>query len=146
MKLLVGVDLSVSTKEVVRKAEEIANALSAKVWILHVVEPDPDFIGFGVGPQSVRDSLSKEFHDEHRRVQEISDKLCRTGLDATALLVQGATAEALLNEASKRNVDMIIVGSHGHGAMHTLLLGSVSQGVLHKSECSVLVVPTHDRI
>ena len=145
MKLLVGVDLSDFTEKVVKKAEEIATALSAKVWLLHVAEPEPDFVGLEVGPQSTRDSLSKRFHAEHREIQEMAERLRKTDLDTTALLVQGATVETILKEASKLDVDMIVVGSHGRGAMYQLLVGSVSEGVLHKSECPVLVVPTHKR-
>ena len=145
MKLLVGVDLSDFTEKVVKKAEEIATALSAKVWLLHVAEPEPDFVGLEVGPQSTRDSLSKRFHAEHRQIQEMAERLRKTDLDTTALLVQGSTVETILKEASKLDVDMIVVGSHGHGAMYQLLVGSVSEGVLHKSECPVLVVPTHKR-
>ncbi len=145
MKLLVGVDLSDFTEKVVKKAEEIATALSAKVWLLHVAEPEPDFVGLEVGPQSTRDSLSKRFHAEHRQIQEMAERLRKTDLDTTALLVQGATVETILKEASKLDVDMIVVGSHGRGAMYQLLVGSVSEGVLHKSECPVLVVPTHKR-
>jgi len=142
MQLLVGVDLSDSTEAVVRTTEKIARALSAKVWLLHVAEPDPDFVGFEVGPQSIRDSISKEFRGEHSRVQEIAGRLRGGGLDTTALLVQGATADTILEEAAKLDVDMIVIGSHGRGAVHHLLVGSVSETVLRKSECPILVVPT----
>jgi nucleotide-binding universal stress UspA family protein len=145
MKLLVAVDLFESTEKVVKKAEEIAIALSARMWLLHVAEPEPDFVGLKVGPQTVRDSLSKEFQGEHRQIQEIADRSRKAGLDTTALIVQGATAETILNMASELNVDMIVVGSHGRGAMYQLLVGSVSEEVLHKSEWPVLVIPTHKR-
>ncbi|MDX2457850.1 MAG: universal stress protein [Gammaproteobacteria bacterium] len=155
MKLLVGIDLAESTEKVVKKAEEIANALSAKVWILHVAKPEPadfyigghepDSVGFEMDPQSFRDSLAKRFHDEHRQIQEIADRLRKAGLDATALLVQGAAVDAMLEEASKLDVDMIVVGSYGRGAMYQLLVGSVSEGLLHRAECPILVVPTHER-
>ena len=72
-------------------------------------------------------------------------RLREAGLETTALLLQGATVETLLKEASKLDIDMIVVGSHGRGAMHQLLVGSVSEGVIHASECPVLVVPTHNR-
>jgi nucleotide-binding universal stress UspA family protein len=145
MKLLIGVDLSESTEKVVKKAEEIATALSAKMWLLHVAEPEPDFVGLKVGPQSARDSLLRRFHAEHCQIQEMAERLRKTGLDTTALLVQGATVETILKEALKLDVDMIVAGSHGRGAMYQLLVGSVSEGVLHKSKCPVIVVPTHER-
>lgn len=145
MKILIGVDLSDSTQKVVKIAMELAKALSARVWLLHVAEPDPDFVGFEAGPQSVRDSLSKIFHVEHCQIQEIADRFRTAGLDATALLVQGEAAETILKEASKLGVDMIVVGSHGRGAMYHLVVGSISEGVLHGSECPILVVPTFKR-
>jgi len=144
MKLLVGVDLSASTETILKKAEEIAIALSAKMWLLHVAEPEPDFVGFEAGPQSVRDSLSERFHNEHRQVQSLADRLRKEGVDTTALLVQGATAETILKEAAKLSVDMIVVGSHGRGKMYELLLGSVSEEVVKNSECPILVVPTRE--
>ena len=71
MKLLVCVDFSQSTEKVVKQAERFATALSAKVWLLHVAEPEPqdiylagyepDSIGLELDPQSLRDSLAKRF-------------------------------------------------------------------------------------
>ncbi len=145
MKLLVAVDLSESTEIVVKKAEEIAKALSAKVWILHNAEPHPDALEFRADPQAARESLAKKFHHEHRQIQNIAERLRKTGLETTALLVHGATVEIVLKEASKLDVDMIVVGSHGRSAAYQILVGSVSEGILHKSPCPVHVVPTHDR-
>ena len=145
MKLLVCVDLSESTDRIVAKAGEVARALSAKVWLLHVAEPEPAFIGLDVGPQTVRDSLSQEFHKDLRQVQEFAERLRKDGLDATALVVQGATVETILSEASKLEADMIVAGSHGHGAMYQLLVGSICEGVLRKAGCPVLVVPIREK-
>ena len=155
MKVLVGVDLSESTEKIVKEVKEVAKAISAKVWIIHIVKPEPaDFyIGghqpdsdeFETDPKSFRDSLAKRFHVEHRQLQEIADLLRKTGLDTTALLVEGEPVETMLKEASKLDVNIIVVGSHGRGAMHQLLVGSVSEGVIHRSECPILVVPTHER-
>ena len=145
MKLLVAVDLSESTQTIVEKVEEINKEYPAKVWILHNAEPEPDILEFKVDPLAARETLAKKFHNEHRQIQEIANRLRKAGLDATALLVHGASVETILKEASELDVDMIIVGSHGRGAMYQLLLGSVSEGILHKAECPVLVVPTHER-
>ena len=148
MKVLVGVDLSEATEKIIKKAKEVAKAISAKVWIVHIVKPEPaDFyIGghepdsdkFETDPKSFRDSLAKRFHVEHRQLQEIADRLRKAGLE-------GEPAETMLKEASKLDVDIIVVGSHGRGSMHQLLMGSVSEGVIRRSECPILVVPTHER-
>jgi len=155
MKLLVGVDLSESTEKIMAKVEEIATALSAKVWLLHTTKAEPadlylaaqqpDTIGLEADPQIIRDALARRFHTEHRQIQEIADRMRGAGLDATALFVEGAAVETILKEASKLGADMIVIGSHGRGRMHQLLLGSVSEGIVHKSECPILVIPTHNR-
>lgn len=145
MKILVCVDLSEDTEIVVEKAENVALAMPSKVWFLHVADPDPDFVGYKIGPQSVRDALAEEFHQEHRQLQSLADTSREKGLDTTALLVQGPTVETILRDAAKLDADMIVMGSHGRGLMYQLIVGSVSEGVLHKAQCPVLVVPTHKR-
>ena len=145
MKLLVAVDLSKSTQTIVDKVEAITKEYPVQVWILHNALPEPDIVEFKVDPIAARESLAKKFHDEHRQIQEIADRLRKAGLDATALLVHGATVETILQEASDLEVDMIVVGSHGWGAMYKLLMGSVSEGIIRKSRIPVLVIPTHKR-
>ena len=145
MKLLVCVDLSESTEIIVKKIEEITKALPAKVWLLHNAVPEPDVVEFKVDPQAARESLAKKFHVEHRQIQELANRMRKADVDTTALLVHGATVETILKEASELEVDMIVVGSHGRGAMHQLLVGSVSEGIIHKSRYPVLVIPTHKR-
>jgi nucleotide-binding universal stress UspA family protein len=145
MKLLVAVDLSKSTKTIEEKVLAITKDHPVKIWVLHNAVPEPDIVEFKVDPIAARKELAKKFHDEHRQIQEIAGRLREAGLDATALLVHGATVETILQEASDLDVDMIVVGSHGRGAMYELLVGSVSKGILHKSRIPVLVIPTHKR-
>ncbi|MGB5718866.1 MAG: universal stress protein [Gammaproteobacteria bacterium] len=145
MKLLVCVDLSESTEIIVKKIEEITKELPAKVWLLHNAVPEPGFVEFKVDPQAARESLAKKFHFEHRQIQELANRMREAGVDTTALLVHGTTVETILEEASDLKADMIVVGTHGRGAMYQLLMGSVSEAVLHKSRLPVLLVPTHKR-
>jgi nucleotide-binding universal stress UspA family protein len=145
MKLLVAVDLSESTETIIEKVEEITKKYSAKVWVLHNAEPEPGFVEFKVDPLAARENLARKFHHEHRQIQKIAERLRKTGLEATALLVHGATVETILKEASDLDVDMIVVGTHGRSAMYQLIMGSVSEGILHKSPYPVLVIPTHKR-
>jgi nucleotide-binding universal stress UspA family protein len=50
-------------------------------------------------------------------------------------------AEEILNQADELNADLIVMGTHGHGAMYNLLVGSVTKGVLKRSTRPVLLVP-----
>ena len=143
MKILVALDLSDGTKKVVAAAADLARPIpDAKLWLLHVAAPDPDFIGYDVGPQTVRDNVAKSFHKEHQHIQDLAADLRNQGLDAVALLVQGQTVATVMKEIAGIGGQIIVVGSHGHGAVYELLVGSTCEGILHKSECPVLVVPT----
>jgi nucleotide-binding universal stress UspA family protein len=145
MKILVCVDLSDSTGAILRAIEELCQPLNAKVWLLHNAIPEPDTIQFRVDPIAARESLAKEFHNQHRQIQAFAEQLRKGGVDASALLVHGKTVDMILTEADDLDVDLIVVGSHGHGSMYHLLVGSVSEGVLHRSRRPVLVIPTHER-
>ena len=145
MKILVCVDLSDSTEEILKRIEKLCRPLNAKVWLLHNAMPEPDTIEFKVDPIEARESLAKKFHQQHCQIQELAERLRKSGVDATALLVHGKTVDTILTEASDLDIDMIVVGSHGHGAMFQLLVGSISEGVLQRSSKPVLVIPTHGR-
>lgn len=143
MNLLVPVDMSEASEKVVEAARRMATGREAKVYVLHVAAPDPDFVGFQTASPAVRLAVAQEFRREHRAVQAIADKLRSEGIDATALLVRGVTVDSILHEAEAMNADTIVIGTHGHGAVHGAIVGSVSSGVIRKSKVPVLVVPTH---
>ena len=145
MKILVCVDLSDSTGEILKKIEELCQPLNARIWLLHNAMPEPDTIEFKVDPIEARESLAKKFHQQHRQIQALAERFRKSGIDATALLVHGKTVDTILTEAADLDIDLIVVGSHGHGAMYQFLVGSISEGVLHGSSRPVLVIPTHKR-
>jgi len=145
MKILVCVDLSDSTEEILKRIEELCRPLKARVWLLHNAMPEPETIEFKVDPIEARKSLAKKFHHQHRQLQEFAERFRKAGVEATALLVHGKTVDTILTEASDLDIDVIVVGSHGRGAMYQLLMGSISEAVLNRSSKPVLVIPTHGR-
>ncbi len=142
MKVLVAVDLSPASKSVVAAAGRVASQTGAEVCVLHVAEPEPDFVGYDAGPEVVRDQVAREYREEHRGVQALADGLREQGIDAQALLIRGPTVVTTLAQAEKLGADLIVVGSHGHGAIYDVLVGSYSAAILRGSEVPVLVVPT----
>jgi len=52
--------------------------------------------------------------------------------------------ESTLKEADRLEAGMIVVGTHGHGAVYDVLIGSYSAGIIRKSKLPVLVVPVRD--
>ena len=145
MNILIAVDFSEGTSTILAEAEKYVEHFHADYWLIHVAEPDPYFVGYEPGPQTVRDEVAKKFHKEHQQIQKEADKIRKQGVNITPLLVQGPAIETILKEADNLKIDLIILGSHGHGALYNLLLGSVTQGVLKNAKVPVLIVPTHKR-
>ena len=148
MELLVAIDLSDSTESVIENAKRIAKSSDSSIWLIHVAAPEPDFVGYvnyNVGPETERDAVSKGLHAEHKILQQHAEELREEGVDCVALLVQGATVDTILQEAEKLSVEMIVLGTHGKSAAMRMLVGSTSEGVLHRSSIPVLIVPTHKR-
>lgn len=143
--ILVPVDFSDVTANVLAAAQSLALAFKSRVVLLHIAEPEPDFVGFEPGPVSVRSSVAKEFHTQHKQLDEAKLQLAKAGIDTVALHIQGSTIEKILHESAQQGADIIVLGSHGHGALHNLLTGSVAAGVLKSAKCPVLVVPSAAR-
>lgn len=139
--ILACVDFSPSEPAVVEAAVAQAIALGAELHVLHVGAPDPEFVGYGAGPETVRNTVAATLREEHRRVEEIATQASQRGIVAHPHLVRGAYAETILREAERVGAGMIVLGSHGHGRLVTLLVGSVAEGVLRGAKVPVLVVP-----
>ncbi len=140
--ILAAVDLSPVTQEVLRVAAAQARSHAATLWVVHVAAPDPDLVGFEPGPQHIRDHRAQELRDEHLELQELAAGLSLSGIDARALLVQGPTVATILEEADRLLADLVVLGTHGHGALHRLFAGSVCQQVLAAIKVPLLIVPS----
>jgi nucleotide-binding universal stress UspA family protein len=139
--ILVPVDFSDVTEPVVELGQRLARAMGSDVVLLHVAPPDPDFVGYEPGPPSVREHMAEQFRDEHQQLHALKDRFTGGTAKVSALLIQGTTVEKILQESENLGADLIILGSHGHGALHQLLVGSVAEGVLRNAPCPVLMVP-----
>ena len=139
--VLVTIDYNDNEVLLIDKALQLAQPFEAKVWLIHIAAPDPDFVGYEVGPQYIRDSRASELRKEHKQLQEYADDLRNKGVEAEGLLVQGATIEMVMEEAKKLNIDLIITGHHEHSFLYNAFIGSVSAGIVKKSKIPVLLVP-----
>ncbi len=139
--ILVTIDIDKSDQLLIDKAFQLADAFGSKIWIVHIAAPDPDFVGYEVGPQYIRDSRAADLREEHRQIQEYVTMLNKKGINAEGLLVKGATIKMVIEEAKKLNADLIIAGHHEHSFIYNALIGSISAEIINKSIIPVLIVP-----
>jgi len=144
--ILVAVDFSDVSAGLVEKAAEMATGHESKVYIIHIAAPDPEFIGYKVGPEYIRQTRADELRGEKKELEKYAEKLRLGGVDAVPLLVQGATADMLLVEAERLDAGLLIMGTHGHGPALAAILGSTSYQVLKRASRPVLLMPCRDRV
>ncbi|HRN40999.1 MAG: universal stress protein [Flavobacteriales bacterium] len=142
--ILVTIDFEKNGQLLIEKAAEIAVKFGAKLWLVHVAAPDPEFIGYEVGPQYVRDVLAKDLREEHKLLQKFSAQLKEKNIDAEGLLVQGTTIETIVELTQKLAIDLIVIGKHKYGFFHKTFMVSTDESLLELSNVPVLVVPLKD--
>jgi nucleotide-binding universal stress UspA family protein len=137
-RILIATDGSGSADEAVELGLELASEHRAKVFIVHVV-PAADVapwsaFGMSAGAPHVETPLDRGPLDEAvARAEE-------RGIFATGELLTGTAVDEIVAFADSHDVDLIVMGSRGHGVLARALIGSVSLGVLRETRRPVLIV------
>ena len=141
--ILVAIDSCEATtiaSPVMERTIELANAFSSKVWVLHVV-PHPRHEPFNVDSKTMRREVAAEFRHEHEFLQHLAQCLRDRSVDAAALLVEGATIKTILKESERLEIDLIVLGCHGHGLLYGALTDVTDEGLLSKCARPIMFIP-----
>ena len=139
--ILVAVDFSNDDQVLLAKALQMAKPFGAKIWVVHIAAPDPDFVGYEPGPQYIRDFRAEDLRTEHKTLKTYAENLDKAGIESEGLLIQGPTVATILEEALKLNIDLFIVGNHKHGFWHRLFNEDTPIQLAKQSKIPLLIVP-----
>jgi nucleotide-binding universal stress UspA family protein len=158
-RILVPIDFSDVTPAVIDMACQLAKGLDAEIHLVHVKElsavATSGALGYGlVGmpelaplsgmPIPVFDSMPQPVAENAAQKSKLAQwqkEIEQAGIKVALHEPSGAVAGEILNQAHIINADLIVMGTHGHGAMYNLLVGSATKGVLKHSSRPVLLVP-----
>ncbi|HEY5552345.1 MAG TPA: universal stress protein [Opitutaceae bacterium] len=142
MKTIVAaVDFSAVTYHVVEAARELAEALKARVLLLHVVAPPVNVVTYDMPAEAFVDELKFAKETSAKKLDALRRVLDADGIECELKTLQGHAVEEILREAEESDASYIVMGSHGHGALYELLAGSTSHGVIHKANCPIVILP-----
>ena len=148
MKTIIAlVYLSDLTFKVLKQAHSLASAFKSEVIILHVTSKVPVVLDVGiVSPVLMEDPSPAVVQEQAAQLLEMRDSLLKFGVRASVEELEDASVDAVLAATKRRNADLIILGSHHHSTIYNLLVGSVTNDVLKRAHCPVLVVPSDDAV
>lgn len=138
--ILVGLDLSPQSQQVVDRVKALSTGKDPKISICHILEP-LSFTYGGDIPVDLSDVQSQLESQAKIRLAELAAQL---GVDeSNQYLVLGQPSHEMHALAREKKVDLIVVGSHGRHGL-ALIFGSTSNSVLHGAHCDVLAVHIQD--
>jgi nucleotide-binding universal stress UspA family protein len=145
MKTIVAaVDFSNATPVVMENAISLAKSLNADLHLFHAIESAPAFITYGFsvaaypGMASLREETARR---ASLLMAELLDKTRKEIPGASSVVAEGSPLLELLDHVKKNGADFVVIGSHGHGMLGSLLLGSVAEGMVRKAIVPTLIVP-----
>lgn len=138
-KILVPTDASEYSRRALKTALELARSVQAEVVLLHVSYTPQAYWGYTI---SYGITVTQEQLDQNG---ELALEATLIGIDSEQVVINkrvesGHPVTIILEQIKKENIDLVIMGSHGYGAIAGSVLGSVSQRVLQRASCPVLVI------
>ena len=144
--VLVATDFGEAAGVAVEYGRHLARTFGANLHVLHVVDVMRVIGGRGYGVDVNLLQTEAEASARVRLDAIVTEDDRRTLRARTIVRASPATAEEIVTYAEDANVDLIITGTHGRGALGHLFLGSVAERVVRTAPCPVLTVrhPEHD--
>ena len=141
IKILVAIDGSSHsakvTKAVIRYVSAYKTPPELHLAFVHLPLPTMGGLIKPIGHEALQRYYREEGEDALRGAKKLFDL---AKLACTLHILVGPVAESLINQAKKLKCDLIIMGTHGMGAVSGMLLGSVATKTVHLARCPVLLI------
>ena len=163
-RILVGCDFSQDSKLAFDYALSLAQEFQAQLYLAHVIRPteqieltsadyiklqEGDYIGWNrsdyidLQKKAIDEDFQKKGPLLNRLEKQLSSMVpedCRNWCSPVTILLEGQPYKELIDYAEKKEVDMIIIGVHGHSILEQFLVGSTTDRVISQASCPVLMV------
>ena len=140
MKILMGIDDSKSSGDVLRAVVTQFRTENTEVRVLHVLQP------IAPAPPQMAAGYAPELDDQKKPARELVERIAKqlrsAGFKVDAAVQLGDIRESIIDSAAAWGADLIVVGSHGQRGIQRFLLGSVAEFVARHARCSVEIVRT----
>lgn len=136
-RILVPLDFSTNSARALDYAHSLAQKFGAALHLVHVCEV-PGTASMDAYAIAYTDSSQRLGEEAEKGLNEVARAL--TDVKVTTEVLFGRPASAIVEDATNNTADLIVMGTHGHGAVMHLLMGNVAERVVRASPCPVLTV------
>jgi nucleotide-binding universal stress UspA family protein len=140
--ILLPTDFSECAECALPYATQLAHQSGAKLICLYVVEPMMPPVGYApvAEPLPAVDVSEQLQQSAARELPKLATREECAGLTVEELIVHGEAAAEIVRVARERDVDLIVISSHGRTGLGRMLFGSTAESVVRHAHCPVLVV------
>jgi len=139
-KILIPTDFSDFSQQALQYGLSFCREYKAKMVLLHVIE-DPFYPSTGGSfGFDMADFFARMQEESDRKMQELIPAAQQEGLSVERMITRGTPFLEIIRVAKEEDVDMIVVATHGRTGLAHVLMGSVTEKVVRKAPCPVLVV------
>jgi len=136
-RILLAVDGSEHALHAAKVAGDLVRAVKAKeLRVVIAYEPVPAYLG----EPNLSNTISARMNDSQEILHEAEEAMGQVPVEIHSEMIEGQIADAIINVATTRESDLIIMGSRGLGRLAGALMGSNSQKVVSEAPCPVLIV------
>lgn len=135
-RILLAVDGSDHAVRAAKIAADLARCMKSELRVVVAYDPIPPFLG----EPNLQSAINTRLKDAQEIVQNAVTAAGDVPGEIHTELIEGNPAEAIIEVAKTRNIDVIVMGSRGLGRLAGLVLGSTSQKVVSHAPCPVLIV------
>lgn len=136
--ILVPTDFSAYADQALDYAMALAQALQARLTLLHVIHLSALTIG-DMPPAVLSATLQEMATTAHQRMQVTLTRVHHAGLQVDSAIIEGMPLQTIIDTAQDKGADLIIMGTHGRTGLTHVLMGSVAEKVVRLAPCPVLV-------
>ena len=124
-----------------------AKKFKAQMIVQHVIEFPTIYMSYGYGAE-FNTIVTQVQDDGQKRMEAFEKKIEDEGISVQSEISRGSPFYEIVTTARKLEVDLIVIATHGHGAVKHMLMGNTAEKVVRKSSCPVLTIrhPEHEFI
>ncbi|MHC4871689.1 MAG: universal stress protein [Planctomycetota bacterium] len=139
--IIAAVDFSDVTPAVIEKAVCMAQKFGARLYIIHTEPPELEYVAYGLEQAYAHIDTDITSAQNRNLLEELEKTASTKGIEVESILMKGPTSEMIINEVENVSADLVILGTHEHGAFYHLFFGSTRDNVIKQAHVPVMVVP-----